>query len=56
MPVVPVRLVGLDRVLHRTSKMARPGRVEVRFGKPLRLQGEDYAALAKQVEAAVREL
>jgi long-chain acyl-CoA synthetase len=55
-PVVPVRLEGLDRVLHRTWKMARPGRVEVRFGKPLYLEGEDYAELAKRVEAAVREL
>jgi long-chain acyl-CoA synthetase len=55
-PVVPVRLIGLNEVLHRTWKMARPGRVEVRFGKPLRLHGEDYAELAKQVEIAVREL
>ena len=55
-PVVPVRLVGLDQVLHRGWKMARPGRVEVRFGKPLRLEGEDYAALARKVEQAVKEL
>lgn len=55
-PVVPVRLAGLDRVLHRSWTMARPGRVEVRFGKPLRLTGEDYAGLARQVEAAVRAL
>lgn len=55
-PVVPVRLVGLNQVLPRGSRMARPGRVEVRFGKPLRLQGEDYAGLAAQVEQAVRKL
>lgn len=55
-PVVPVRLVGLDKVLHRTYRMARPGRVQVKFGPPLRLQGDDYAALAAQVEAAVRSL
>jgi hypothetical protein len=36
--------------------MARPGRVRVAFGKPLRLAGEDYEALAKTVEAAVRAL
>jgi hypothetical protein len=36
--------------------MARPGRVRVAFGKPLRLTGEDYEALAKTVEAAVRAL
>jgi long-chain acyl-CoA synthetase len=55
-PVVPVRLVGLDKVLHHTSRMARPGRVHVIFGKPLHLTGDDYEALAKQVETAVRDL
>jgi long-chain acyl-CoA synthetase len=54
-PVVPVRLIGLDKVLHRTWKMARPGRVIIRFGPALRLTGEDYQALAKQVEAAARK-
>ena len=31
-PVVPVRLEGLDKVLHRTWRMAIPGRVTVKFG------------------------
>jgi len=30
--------------------------VRVAFGAPLQLQGEDYAALARQVESAVRAL
>jgi 1-acyl-sn-glycerol-3-phosphate acyltransferase len=55
-PVVPVKMSGLTEVLHRTWKFPHPGRVEVTFGKPLYLEGEDYAALAKRVEAAVREL
>jgi long-chain acyl-CoA synthetase len=55
-PVVPVRIEGLDRVLHPTWRMARPGRVRVAFGAPMRLIGEDYAALARQVEDAVRGL
>jgi len=55
-PVVPVRLEGLDRVLHKTATMATPGRARVKFGPPIRLEGDDYAALAKQIEAAVREL
>jgi long-chain acyl-CoA synthetase len=54
--IVPVRIVGLDRVLHPSWKMARPGRVRVIFGKPMRLAGDDYAALAKQVEDAVTGL
>ena len=55
-PIVPVRIEGLDKVLHQTWRMARPGRVRVAFGAPLRLAGEDYEALAKQVEDAVRAL
>ena len=55
-PVVPVRIDGLQHVLGVGRHMARPGRVRVTFGAPLRLVGEDYAALAKTVEAAVRAL
>ena len=55
-PVVPVRIDGADRVLHQTWKMARPGIVHVTFGRPMRLRGEDYSALAKEVEDAVRAL
>jgi long-chain acyl-CoA synthetase len=55
-PIVPVRLEGLDRVLHHTWRMARPGRARVAFGRPLTLVGDDYEALAKQVEDAVRAL
>ena len=55
-PVVPVRIDGLDKVLHHTWRMARPGRVRIAFGKPLHLIGDDYEALAKQVEDAVRNL
>jgi long-chain acyl-CoA synthetase len=55
-PVVPVRLVGVDKVLHQTWKMARPGRVTVKFGAPLVLRGDDYPALTRQVEDAVRAL
>jgi long-chain acyl-CoA synthetase len=55
-PVVPVRIIGLDRVLHPTWRMARPGRVRVAFGKPVHLSGDDYEELAKRVESAVRNL
>jgi len=56
LPVVPVRLEGVDRVLATGRKMARPGPVSVTFGAPLRLSGNDYGALALQVEQAVRDL
>jgi long-chain acyl-CoA synthetase len=55
-PVVPVRLEGLDRILHSGWHMARPGHVRVTFGAPMRLEGDDYEGLAKQVEEAVRGL
>jgi long-chain acyl-CoA synthetase len=54
--VVPVRLEGLDRVLHKTWRMAKPGRARIKFGLPLSLGGDDYASLARRVEAAVRDL
>jgi 1-acyl-sn-glycerol-3-phosphate acyltransferase len=55
-PVVPVRVIGLEQVLHHTWKMAKPGPARVVFGKPMMLAGDDYAALAKEVEEAVRAL
>jgi long-chain acyl-CoA synthetase len=54
--VVPVRIDGLQHVLRVGWHMARPGRVRVAFGRPMRLIGEDYEALAQQVEQAVRAL
>jgi long-chain acyl-CoA synthetase len=55
-PIVPVRLRGADEVLHRNARMARRARVTVSFGAPLVLRGDDYKALARQVEDAVRAL
>jgi long-chain acyl-CoA synthetase len=55
-PVVPVRIDGLDKVLHPDWKMAKPGRVRVAFGAPMTFTGDDYEAIAKQVEEAVRHL
>jgi long-chain acyl-CoA synthetase len=54
--VVPVRIDGLQHVLRVGWHMARPGRVRVAFGKALTLSGDDYADLAKKVEAAVKAL
>ena len=55
-PIVPIRLRGLEKILHRHARWPHPGRVEISFGPPLHLKGEDYVALAKQVEQAVRAL
>jgi long-chain acyl-CoA synthetase len=56
LPVVPVRLDGVDSVLPVGSQVIRPARVRVAFGAPMRLRGDDYATLASQVEAAVKAL
>jgi long-chain acyl-CoA synthetase len=56
LPVVPVRITGLDRVLNRSARFPTPGRVTVKFGAPLTFHGTDYAAIARQVEGAVRSL
>jgi long-chain acyl-CoA synthetase len=55
-PVVPIRLVGLDRVLHKNTKWPRRGPVQVRIGNPIFLKGNSYANLTNQVENAVRSL
>jgi long-chain acyl-CoA synthetase len=55
-PVIPVRLDGVHRILPTGSSFARMAKVRVAFGAPLRLHGENYSALAKQVEDAVRGL
>jgi long-chain acyl-CoA synthetase len=55
-PVVPMRIRGLERVLNKSWRMARPGRVSIAFGAPMELTGGDYGALAKRVEEAVRKL
>jgi len=55
-PVVPIRIEGMDRVLHQGWKMARMARVRIQFGAPLELKGDDYLASAKRVEDAVRAL
>jgi long-chain acyl-CoA synthetase len=55
-PVVPVRIDGLDRILHQTWKTPSRGLARVAFGAPMSLRGNDYVALAAQIEAAVRGL
>jgi long-chain acyl-CoA synthetase len=55
-PVVPVRIEGLDKVLHQKMKWPKRGPARVAFGAPMRLTGDDYPVLAKQVEEVVKGL
>jgi 1-acyl-sn-glycerol-3-phosphate acyltransferase len=52
-PVVPVRIEGLDKVLHLSMSWPRRGPVRITFGKPLRLEGDNYVELAAKVRDAV---
>ena len=54
--VIPVKLDGIDRILHPRWRWPKRGRAGVTFGAPMRLSGEDYQAEAKRVEDAVRAL
>ncbi len=56
LPVIPVRLRGVDRVWGVGQRMVVPGRVEVRFGPHVRPSGDDLTALAEELETAVRAL
>jgi long-chain acyl-CoA synthetase len=55
-PVVPVRLEGLDQILHSSSKFPSVGRARCAFGRPMTLTGTDYTVLARQIEDAVKAL
>jgi long-chain acyl-CoA synthetase len=56
LPVVPIRIDGLDKVLHSSKRWPTRGPVRIAFGAPMRLEGDDYVALAKRVEDVVRVL
>jgi long-chain acyl-CoA synthetase len=55
-PVVPVRLEGLERILHQGWSFPKRGRARVTFGAPMLLTGNDYAEVTGRVEQAVRAL
>jgi long-chain acyl-CoA synthetase len=55
-PVVPVRLEGLDRVLPRHARFPSRAAARCAFGAPMLLTGNDYAANAERVADAVRAL
>lgn len=55
--VLPVRILGIQRVLPPGARRPHRAPVEVRFGAPIRAQpGEDARAFTARLEAAVRSL
>ena len=56
-PVVPVRLDGLFRIMSRHDSWPRSGPVRVAFGPPISPRAsEGYAQLAARIEESVRDL
>ena len=56
-PVVPIRLAGLDRVMPKGASVPRPNKVQVRIGEPLSFaSGTPYAEATRVIEGAVRRL
>jgi long-chain acyl-CoA synthetase len=56
LPIVPVRIRGLEKVLPRTARWATPGRVEITFGPLLQLPAGDWRNQAHLVQEAVEKL
>ncbi len=56
LPVIPIRLRGVGRILPPHVKIPRPGPVQVATGGSMHLEGESFASLAQQVENVVRKL
>jgi long-chain acyl-CoA synthetase len=52
-PIVPVRLEGLDRILHQSWKFPKRGTARITFGAPISLKGHDYAEMAGRIQSAV---
>jgi long-chain acyl-CoA synthetase len=55
-PVVPLRLDGLERILHQKARFPTRGVARVVFGPPMSLKGQDYSDLAREIEEAVKRL
>src|SRR5258706_857037 len=55
-PVVPLRIEGLQRLLHRSARWPSRGPVRIAFGAPRHLDCADPAADAPELEDAMRAL
>ena len=55
-PVVPVKIEGLEKVFPRGALWPKRGRVTVTFGEPLRFRGESPGEIVEKAQKAVLEL
>ncbi|MEE3203528.1 MAG: AMP-binding protein [Acidobacteriota bacterium] len=55
-PVIPVRIKGINKIWPEGRRMPRVGRARVTFGPAMRFSGSDYEEIAQQIENAVKAL
>jgi len=55
LPVIPVAMVGTDRILPSGRVLPRPGRIEIRIGKPLTFGGNGVD-LAREAPGKARRI
>jgi long-chain acyl-CoA synthetase len=56
-PVLPMKIVGLFEVKQRGKRFARPGKIGVRVGRPMRFaEGSDPEQIARELQSAVEGL
>jgi len=55
-PVIPVRIQGINKIWPEGRRMPRVGRARVTFGPAMRFSGSDYEEIARQIEDAVNTL
>ncbi|MCM8771527.1 MAG: 1-acyl-sn-glycerol-3-phosphate acyltransferase [Candidatus Omnitrophica bacterium] len=55
-PIIPVRLIGTDKILPVDRKFIRLGKIKVIIGKPLYFIEQDYKEVAKKVMEEIKKL
>ena len=55
-PVIPVRIEGINNIWPEGRRVPRVGRARVTFGSAMRFSGSDYEEIARRIEDAVKAL
>ena len=55
-PVIPVRIKGINEIWPEGRRIPRVGRAHVTFGPAMQFNGADYEEIAQQIEDAVKAL
>ena len=55
-PVVPIKLLGVEKVLRRGESWIKKGKVLVKFGEPLIFKNESASDIVKLCKEAIERL